>query len=140
MSKTSEPVKDSVIRLSVDTTNIDDAWTFLQNHVETSTETSNVDMQRLRRRIDRRLVPILFGCYTMQFLDKVILNYAAVMGLQKDLNLRGNEFTNVATFLSVGFLCFEIPNSTCSSKIIIAKLTRFQFIFCKWYQLPNGWG
>jgi hypothetical protein len=140
MSKTSEPVRDSIIRLSVDTTNVDDAWIFLQNHVDTSTETSNVDMQRLRRRIDRRLVPILFGCYTMQFLDKVILNYAAVMGLQKDLNLRGNEFTNVATFLSVGFLCFEIPNSTCSSNILIAKLIRLQFIFCKWYQLPNGWG
>jgi hypothetical protein len=140
MSKTSEPVKDSVTRLSVDTTNIDDAWIFLQNHVDTSTETSYVDMRRLRQRIDRRLVPILFGCYTMQFLDKVILNYAAVMGLQKDLNLRGNEFTNVATFLSVGFLCFEIPNSTCSLKILIAKLTRFQFIFSRWYQLPNGWG
>ncbi|KOS17304.1 Thiamine pathway transporter THI73 [Escovopsis weberi] len=52
----------------------------------------------------------MFCCYTMQFLDKVILNYAAVMGLGKDLKLRGNDFSNIATFLFVGLLCFEIPN------------------------------
>lgn len=32
------------------------------------------------------------------------------MGLQKDLRLKGNEFSNIATFLFVGLLCFEIPN------------------------------
>lgn len=38
------------------------------------------------------------------------------MGLQKDLNLRGNEFSNIATFLFVGLLCFEVLNSVSSSK------------------------
>lgn len=33
------------------------------------------------------------------------------MGLNKDLNLQGNDFSNVATFLFVGLLCFEVPNS-----------------------------
>lgn len=33
------------------------------------------------------------------------------MGLNKDLGLKGNEFSNVATFLFVGLLCFEVPNS-----------------------------
>lgn len=37
--------------------------------------------------------------------------YAAVMGIKKDLDLTGNRFSNVATFLFVGLLCFEIPNS-----------------------------
>ena len=32
------------------------------------------------------------------------------MGLQKDLNLQGNDFSNIATFLFVGLLCFEVPN------------------------------
>lgn len=36
------------------------------------------------------------------------------MGLNQDLNLKGNEFSNIATFLFVGLLCFEIPNSLCS--------------------------
>lgn len=33
------------------------------------------------------------------------------MGLTKDLNLQGNDFSNIATFLFVGLLCFEVPNS-----------------------------
>jgi len=40
------------------------------------------------------------------------LQYAAVMGIQKDLRLVGNDFSNTATFLFVGLLCFEVPNST----------------------------
>lgn len=78
--------------------------------------------------MDWHIVPLMFGCYTMQFLDKVILNvgiimrcketlglvelqYAAVMGIQKDLRLVGNNFSNIAIFLFVGLLCFEVPNS-----------------------------
>lgn len=33
------------------------------------------------------------------------------MGLNQDLKLKGNEFSNIATFLFVGLLCFEVPNS-----------------------------
>jgi hypothetical protein len=36
------------------------------------------------------------------------------MGLQKDLNMGGNDFSNVATFLFVGLLAFEVPNSKTS--------------------------
>ncbi|KAF6798722.1 allantoate permease [Colletotrichum sojae] len=89
---------------------VDAAWKYLNDHREAGVDTSSVDLDALRRRIDWRIVPLMFGCYTMQFLDKVILNYAAVMGISKDLNLVGNDFSNVATFLFVGLLCFEIPN------------------------------
>lgn len=40
-----------------------------------------------------------------------VSQYAAVMGIQRDLRLVGNDFSNIATFLFVGLLCFEIPNS-----------------------------
>jgi len=33
------------------------------------------------------------------------------MDIHKDLNLKGNDFSNIATFLFVALLCFEIPNS-----------------------------
>jgi hypothetical protein len=110
MAKASTPIREPLAQLPTDILNVDDAWNYLNRQVNTDAETSDVDKTRLRRKIDWHIVPIMFGCYTMQFLDKVILNYAAVMGLQKDLNLRGNEFSNIATFLSVGLLCFEIPN------------------------------
>lgn len=31
-------------------------------------------LKKLRRKIDWRIVPIMFCCYTMQFIDKVLLN------------------------------------------------------------------
>ncbi|KHO01676.1 Major facilitator superfamily domain, general substrate transporter [Metarhizium album ARSEF 1941] len=90
-------------------TNVDAAWKFLNEHRDVQ-GVDAVDLTALRHKIDWHLVPLMFLCYTMQFLDKVILNYAAVMGISKDLKLRGNDFSNVATFLFVGLLCFEIPN------------------------------
>ncbi|KAK1998007.1 major facilitator superfamily transporter [Colletotrichum falcatum] len=90
--------------------NVDAAWEYLNNHRDAGDDTTSVDIDALRRKIDWRIVPLMFLCYTMQFLDKVILNYAAVMGLPKDLKLVGNEFSNIATFLFVGLLCFEVPN------------------------------
>jgi MFS family permease len=91
---------------------VDQAWKFLNENRDAAdeTDTSSIDMTALRRKIDFRVVPLMFLCYTMQFLDKVILNYAAVMGINADLKLEGNQFSNVATFLFVGLLVFEIPN------------------------------
>ncbi|KAI6781275.1 uncharacterized protein J7T54_004048 [Emericellopsis cladophorae] len=88
--------------------NVDGAWQFLDQHRDA--EGAGIDLKALRRKIDWHVVPLMFCCYTMQFLDKVILNYAAVMGLTTDLKLVGNQFSNIATFLFVGLLCFEIPN------------------------------
>lgn len=92
---------------------MDKAWKFLQSvgSIDES-EVSNVNLSSLRRKVDWRIVPLMFCCYTLQFLDKVIYNYAAVMGLPKDLHFstQRNDFSNVATYLFVGLLCFEIPN------------------------------
>jgi hypothetical protein len=95
--------------------NVDAAWTYLDTHREAANQkdSESVDLATLRRKIDWHIVPLMFCCYTMQFLDKVILNYAGVMTIRQDLNLQGNDFSNVATFLFVGLLCFEIPNSAC---------------------------
>jgi hypothetical protein len=32
------------------------------------------------------------------------------MGIREDLNLRGNDFTNVATFFFVAYILAEFPN------------------------------
>lgn len=45
----------------------------------------------------------------MQFIDKVSLNYARVMGMNEDLKLKGNDFSNVATAFFVAYLAAEFP-------------------------------
>lgn len=38
--------------------------------------------------------------------------YAAVMGLTKELKLHGDEFSNTATSFFIAYLIAEIPNGT----------------------------
>ncbi|KAK3340011.1 major facilitator superfamily domain-containing protein [Lasiosphaeria hispida] len=95
-----------------DSGGVDTAWKFLDSHRDAASNSkeSPVDIKALRRKIDWHIVPLMFLCYIMQSLDKLVLNYAGVMDIRTDLNLQGNDFSNVATFLFVGLLCFEIPN------------------------------
>lgn len=107
---------------------VDEAYEYLSRVQINDESPSNINLAALRHKIDWRIVPIMFCCYTMQFLDKVSLNvrkrcsresrscylhtyqYSAVMGLEKDLGLKGNDFSNTATAFFVAFLIAEIPN------------------------------
>lgn len=54
---------------------IDQAYSYmLQARGSGIVEKSPGEIKRLRRKIDWWIVPIMFCCYTMQFLDKVSLN------------------------------------------------------------------
>ena len=52
---------------------VDAAWKYL-NGQRDAAAVDAIDLAALRRRIDFRIVPLMFMCYTLQFLDKVILN------------------------------------------------------------------
>ena len=55
---------------------LDRAYLYMNEHA-TEAETADadaVDLVRLRRKIDWRIVPIMFAAYTMQFIDKVMIN------------------------------------------------------------------
>lgn len=65
----------------------------------------------LLRKVDLRLMPIMLACYTLQFIDKGILNYANIMGLQKDTGLHGDQFSWLATAFFIVFSIAQIPGS-----------------------------
>ncbi|KAJ5875862.1 uncharacterized protein N7529_001446 [Penicillium soppii] len=98
----------------------DDAVLYLEGHTD-GADGPQVDLRALRRKIDRRLMPYMFCCYILQFLDKVMLNYAAVMGIKKDLSLKGNDFSNTATWFFIAYLIAEVPNVYCLQKAPPAK-------------------
>lgn len=52
----------------------DQAYNFLTQINASTDATASVDLKKLRRKIDWYIVPIMFLCYTMQFIDKVSLN------------------------------------------------------------------
>ncbi|KAI9928449.1 hypothetical protein MW887_002494 [Aspergillus wentii] len=96
-------------------TKYDDALDYLQTH---SQDVDSIDLPALRRKVDYRIIPFMFGCFFLQSLDKMLLNYAGVMGLKTDLNLTGNDFSNTATWLNIACLIAEIPNGTSPSSSI----------------------
>jgi len=52
----------------------DDALQFVQCSDAQNVQATEIDEKALVRKIDRRIVPIMFLCYLMQFVDKVLLN------------------------------------------------------------------
>ncbi|KAH8688836.1 putative MFS transporter [Talaromyces proteolyticus] len=102
--------------------NQDDAWRYLQDHAAVQqADVESVDLQQLRRKIDWNIVPLMFCCYTLQFIDKVIINYAAVMGISAELNLVGNDFSNVGTSFFIAYLIAEVPNTFLLQKVPAGK-------------------
>ncbi|KAF3921113.1 hypothetical protein AA313_de0210064 [Arthrobotrys entomopaga] len=56
--------------------NADAAFEFLQHQRTLHGNRPPLDEKKLLRKIDFRIVPIMFACYTMQFIDKVNINFA----------------------------------------------------------------
>ena len=53
----------------------DKAYQFLTSIGAADDVQPNIDIKRLRRKVDWHIVPIMFLCYTMQFIDKVRLPF-----------------------------------------------------------------
>jgi MFS family permease len=63
------------------------------------------ETKALRWKIDFRVMPFLMSIYFLQYLDKTLLNYAAVMGIKDQL--KGNEYSNLGTIFYVAYLVAE---------------------------------
>src|SRR5580698_8125999 len=60
-------------------------------------DAEEVNERRVVRKFDCHILPILCAAFFLQFMDKSILNYANVMGIQKELGMRGNDFSWAGT-------------------------------------------
>lgn len=123
--------------------NADDALDFLR-HEGTMREMTAADEKTLRRKIDWMIMPLMWSCYCLQYLDKTLINYANVMVYiyiySRDLLLEKG-----------GTICYiYIANNTSFSQGLQddANLTKDQFsnlalIFYVSYlafEFPHGYG
>ncbi|KIM79876.1 hypothetical protein PILCRDRAFT_10049, partial [Piloderma croceum F 1598] len=61
-------------------------------------------------------------------IDKVNISYAAVMGMNKDLKLTGNNFSNAASATYIATLIIEVPIGYIIQKVPLAKWLGFNII------------
>ncbi|KAH0331545.1 MFS general substrate transporter, partial [Aureobasidium melanogenum] len=85
-------------------------------------ETDDGANTALVRKIDWRIIPTLLLAYFLQFLDKVAVNYANVMGLQKDLNMQGQDFSWTATAFFIGYIVAEWPQGILLHRFSVSKV------------------
>ncbi|KAH8595533.1 allantoate permease [Bisporella sp. PMI_857] len=100
---------------------LDNAFNFMRNLDSAALDIESVNLKALRWKIDRHIIPVMFCLYSMQFLDKVNINYAAVMGFTEDLNLKGDDFTNASSAFFIAYLIAEIPNGYILQKVPAGK-------------------
>ncbi|KAI0077525.1 MFS general substrate transporter [Panus rudis PR-1116 ss-1] len=82
------------------------------------------------RKIDARLMPIMLACYTLQFIDKGVLNYANIMGLQKDTGLHGDQFSWLATAFFIVFSIAQVPGVYILARVPVNVYLGFGMLVC----------
>ncbi|KAL2863721.1 putative MFS allantoate transporter [Aspergillus lucknowensis] len=84
-------------------------------------EELEIEGAEVRKILDRRLMPIIYLTYCVQFLDKLSLNYASAYTLIPDLGLEGQRYSWVAAIFNFGYLAFAIPSNLLIQRLPLAK-------------------
>src|SRR6202166_4068366 len=70
---------------------------------------------RTYRKVDVRIVPFLFLCYILAYLDRVNVGFAKLQML-KDLSLSDAAFATGAGIFFIGYFFFEVPSNVLLKK------------------------
>ncbi|ORY54995.1 putative MFS allantoate transporter, partial [Leucosporidium creatinivorum] len=82
---------------------------------------SKEESARLVRKIDFNLMPLLCIVYLVQFLDKVSLSYASIMGIRQDTNLDLSQYSWLGSIFYIGYLVGEWPTNYALQRLPLAK-------------------
>ncbi|KAI1628238.1 MFS transporter [Exophiala viscosa] len=86
------------------------------------------ESKRVLRKLDLRIVPILFLIYLLQYLDKNGINYASVYGLQKGTHLVGQDYSWLGSIFYFGYLWAQYPAGYLLQRLRIGKVIGFTTI------------
>lgn len=67
-----QSVADAIHTQATSSQAVDDAWNFLGKHG--NVQYTDLDLVAIRHKVDRRILPFMFCCYFLQFIDKVMYN------------------------------------------------------------------
>ncbi|CAO1620625.1 unnamed protein product [Parajaminaea phylloscopi] len=80
------------------------------------------EYDRIRRRIDWHLLPLMMALYWIQFGDKTSLGNSAILGIKADNDLDQNRFNQCSSFFYISYLVFEYPLSLCLQRFRTGKV------------------
>lgn len=71
------------------------------------------------RKLDWYILTFMCAIYFLQFIDKTLLNFSAMMGIKK--NLKGNEFANLGTIFNAAYIFGEPFVSYCLQRFPLSR-------------------
>lgn len=81
---------------------LDEAMEFAKNHEHI--EVAPREDRRVKRKLDMIVMPLFSFLYMIQFMDKTCISFAAVMGIQKDYNMKGTMYSWTTSCFYLGYL------------------------------------
>ena len=82
----------------------------------------DLHLRPIVRKVDYHIVPLMLVCYFLQFLDKVLVNYANIMGFSETLKFQGDDFSWMATAFFIGFAVAEFPQGYLIQRLPVSKV------------------
>ncbi|KAK6983842.1 major facilitator superfamily domain-containing protein [Favolaschia claudopus] len=115
---------DGVVEVSPDT--IDTGAELLYGKHD---ELDPVEADRIRRKIDMHLMPLMCILYWIQFMDKATLGSAAILGILKDAHLTANQYNRLGTIFYLAYLAFDFPQNLALQRFPVAKWMSLNILF-----------
>ena len=108
----------------VDSGNADEAIQVAWNHQDIGTSAIDEETsQKLLRKIDCHILPMMCLAYGLNYLDKTTISYASIMGLEEELKLTKTNYQWLGSIFYFGYLGFEYPTSRLLQRLPLAKYT-----------------
>ncbi|KAK7515006.1 major facilitator superfamily domain-containing protein [Phyllosticta citriasiana] len=96
-----------------------------------SLEYDESEAKKVLRKIDMRIVPVLFMTYLLQYLDKNAINYSSVYGLKQGTHLHGDQYSWLNSIFYFGYLVAQYPSGYIMQSFPIGKFLSL---------ITFGWG
>ncbi|GAB7328397.1 hypothetical protein MBLNU13_g00373t1 [Cladosporium sp. NU13] len=74
-------------------------------------EVDAAEEQRLIRKLDRRIVPMMVWMYLMSFMDRVSIGNARLYGMEVELGMQNNDYLLAVSVLFITYCLFETPSN-----------------------------
>ncbi|KAH9886673.1 MFS general substrate transporter [Cubamyces lactineus] len=84
---------------------------------ELTAEESN----RIRKKIDWHILPLMCILYWIQFMDKTTLGSAAILGIREATHLTNNQYNWLGTIFYLSYLAFEYPQNLALQRFPVGK-------------------
>ena len=88
----------------------------------------STDLESMYQKVTRRVVPLLFICYLLGYLDRINISYAQLQ-MRTDLSFSDAVYGLGASMFFVGYVLFEVPSNVVLKKIG-ARKTMLRIMLC----------